>query len=95
VQTEGKAFRTRFISVRVCASSRAHARIGLIVPRFGHTAVARNQLKRRLREAIRLDLLPNAPVRDVLIKVSPRAYELEFDEVRSEVARVSAYVGTS
>ena len=76
-------------------SACSHARVGLIVPRFGHTAVARNQLKRRLREAIRLDFLPKAPVRDVLIKASRRAYELEFDQVRSEVARVSAYVATS
>ena len=33
-------------------------RVGLIVPRHRQTAVARNRLKRRLRELTRLRLLP-------------------------------------
>jgi ribonuclease P protein component len=66
--------------------------VGLIVPRFGKTAVDRNRLKRRFREAIRLDFLPSAPAADVLIRASRRAYELAFHEVRDEVTRVSRFV---
>ena len=33
----------------------------MIVPRHRHTAVARNRLKRRLRELVRTQLLPAAP----------------------------------
>ena len=38
-----------------------HARMGLIVPKFQSTAVARNRIRRRLREIWRLELQPPSP----------------------------------
>ena len=65
-------------------------RVGLIVPRYRHTAVARNQLKRRLRELTRLQLLPTRLPVDVVIRARPEAYDVEFDHLRADVDRVLA-----
>lgn len=35
-----------------------HARVGFVVPKYGHSSVDRNRLKRRLRELVRTRLLP-------------------------------------
>ena len=65
-------------------------RVGVIVPRYRHTAVARNQLKRRLRELTRLRLLPTQLSFDVVIRVRPEAYDVGFDQLRSDVDRAQA-----
>jgi len=59
--------------------------VGVVVPRYKHSAVARNRLKRRLRELVRLEWLPVLPPMDVVLKVIPPAYERDFDGLRSEV----------
>jgi ribonuclease P protein component len=62
-------------------------RIGLVVPRFKQSAVARNRLKRRLRELSRIRLLPaNLPV-DVVLRVRPEAYGATFDALATDIAR--------
>ncbi|MDQ6611396.1 MAG: ribonuclease P protein component, partial [Gemmatimonadota bacterium] len=58
VRKEGKRVRTASLDVRTIASLHALARVGVVVPRYGHSAVDRNRLKRRLRELIRVELLP-------------------------------------
>jgi len=65
-------------------------RVGLIVPRYRHTAVVRNQLKRRLRELTRLQLLPTQLAVDVVIRVRPEAYDADFHHLRADVDRVLA-----
>jgi RNase P protein component len=40
-------------------STRTHARVGFVVPKYGHSSVDRNRLKRRLRELVRTQLLPS------------------------------------
>ena len=62
-------------------------RIGLVVPRFRQSAVARNRLKRRLRELARLRLLPAALPADVVIRVRPDAYEATFESLATDVTR--------
>lgn len=71
------------------ASELSHARVGLVVPRFGHSAVERNRVKRRLRESVRLELLPEAPAVDVVIHASRAAYGLAFSDLKAEVERVA------
>jgi len=66
--------------------------VGVIVPLFGHTAVARNVLKRRLRDLARTELLPSMPAIDAVIRAMPGAYALDFDALRAELGRVSARV---
>jgi ribonuclease P protein component len=79
----GKRLRTEHFDVRAVASlSRLdHARIGLVIPKHGRSAVDRNRLKRRLRELCRLLLLPGAPPLDVVIHARPSAYRVTFDEL--------------
>jgi ribonuclease P protein component len=62
-------------------------RVGLVVPRFKHSAVARNQLKRRLRELTRLQLLPTDLSADVVLRIRPEAYDATFDALSADMAR--------
>lgn len=60
------------------------------MPRYKHTAVARNRLKRRLRELARLRLLPalaDLPPADVVVRVWPSAYGAGFDALAADVER--------
>lgn len=62
-------------------------RIGLIVPKFKHSGVARNQLKRRLRELARVRLLPmDIPVL-VVLRIRPAAYAATFDLLAHDIDR--------
>jgi len=78
--------RSRHFTIRACASPLAFPRAGIIVPRYGHSAVDRNRLKRRLREVIRTDLLSAEIGLDLVLRAAPRAYQLSFAALRSEVA---------
>jgi ribonuclease P protein component len=59
-----------------------HPRMGLIVPKFRSSAVARNRLRRRLREIWRQDLQPHQPAWDLVIRARPGAYAASFDGLR-------------
>ena len=89
----GKRKRTRHLDVFVSSSPVAHSRLGLVVPKHKRTAVLRNRLKRRLREAGRRELLPRlmqAEVAlDVMIRTRPEAYDVSYETLRLEVARVA------
>ena len=65
-----------------------HARIGLIVARHQSSAVARNRLRRRLREIWRRDIRPGAvalPAWDVIVRARRDAYRATFEQLRSEL----------
>lgn len=57
-------------------------RAAIIVPRHGQSAVARNRLKRRLRELVRMHWLPAASGGDLVVRARPGAYASSFDELR-------------
>ncbi len=61
--------------------------MGLVVPRFKHSAVDRNRLKRRLRELSRLRLLPTDLAADVVLRIRPDAYDASFDALAADVER--------
>lgn len=61
-------------------------RMGLIVPKFQSTAVARNRLRRRLREIWRRELQPGQPAWDVIIRARREAYRAPFALLRAELA---------
>ena len=83
VRVQGKRVRTTQLEVRYVASPLRRPRVGVIVPRFGHTAVDRNLVKRRLRELARTELLPTLAALDVVIRATPSAYGASFDTLRS------------
>ena len=62
-----------------------HPRMGLIVPKFQSTAVARNRLRRRLGEIWRRELQALQGGRDLLIRARKEAYAADFAELRGDL----------
>lgn len=62
-----------------------HPRMGLIVPKFRATAVARNRLRRRLREIWRREILPVQPPWDLVIRARREAYTVPFADLRRQL----------
>ena len=83
---------TPHLDVRFAASGLAHPRIGLIVPKHKHSAVERNRLRRRLREIIRVELLPAVQRGEALIRTKGEAYELSFAALRTEVETIKGWI---
>jgi ribonuclease P protein component len=69
-------------------------RVGLIVPRFRQSAVARNRVKRRLRELSRTRLLPTDVAADIVIRIRPEAYHAAFSALAADIERVLAQLLT-
>ncbi|CAA9328538.1 MAG: hypothetical protein AVDCRST_MAG40-1806 [uncultured Gemmatimonadaceae bacterium] len=85
VRREGKRIRTDHLEVRALASLLPYARVGFVVPKYKHSGVARNQLKRRLREIVRTRLLATLPPGDVVIRSNPAAYAASFEQLVAEL----------
>jgi ribonuclease P protein component len=71
------------------ASPVAHPRVGVVVPKHRRSSVERNLLKRRLRELLRLEVLPRLvdlqlPV-DVLIRARREAYAATYAQLHAEL----------
>jgi ribonuclease P protein component len=64
-----------------------HPRIGLIVPKFQSSAVARNRLRRQLREIWRRDLQAGLPAGDLVVRARREAYGAAFEALRGEMKR--------
>jgi len=62
-----------------------HPRMGLIVPKFQASAVARNRLRRRLRDIWRVELQPHQPAWDLVIRARREAYGAPFDALRADL----------
>ncbi len=60
-------------------------RLGLIVPRFQFTAVARNRLRRRLKELWRRELQGGLPAIDLVIRVKREGYKAASPALRWEL----------
>jgi len=60
-----------------------------VVPKYGHTSVERNKLKRRLRELARRQLLTVAASCDVLVRARREAYQAPFDRLQGDVEYVA------
>lgn len=83
---------TPHLDVRFAAAAQMHSRIGLIVPKHKHSAIDRNRLRRRLRELIRLELLPVVVQGDALIRAKADAYEASFAGLRIEIDSVKSWI---
>jgi ribonuclease P protein component len=59
--------------------------MGLIVPKFQSSAVARNRLRRRLREIWRQDIQQQQPAWDLVIRARREAYTASFDALRTQL----------
>ncbi len=63
-----------------------HPRLAVVVPRFQFTAVARNRLRRRVKEILRRDALPSLPAVDLVVRPKRTAYAVSFATLRAELA---------
>jgi len=59
--------------------------MGLIVPKLQSSAVARNRLRRRLRELWRRELVGTVPSWDVVVRARRAAYQAPFGVLRDEL----------
>jgi ribonuclease P protein component len=78
--------RTQHLDLVWRHSELGHARLGLIVPLHQGSAVARNRLRRLLREILRRDVLRNLPAVDLVIRAKRSAYTASFAVLRAELA---------
>ena len=64
-----------------------HVRVGFIVPKYGHSSVERNLLKRRLREITRTYLLGTLPAVDVVVRALPSSYGADYATLLTELRK--------
>lgn len=91
----GKRSRTPHLDVLISDSPASFARVGVVVPRHGNTAVRRNRVKRRLKEALRREILPRLDAAgaavDLLVRARREAYDVSYarlvEELRDWVAQ--------
>ena len=84
--TQGKRRRTDHLDLFTRPSPVGCSRLAVIVPRYRHTAVGRNRLRRRLREIGRRQVLPHlADPTDVAFRARPAAYEASFETLKKEI----------
>jgi ribonuclease P protein component len=62
------------------------------VPKYSHSAVDRNRVKRRLREIVRLDMLSALPSIDLVVRALPSAYAAGVVELRDQCMRACSRI---
>lgn len=98
MRREGKRFRTPRLEIRYIASLSLLPRVGIIVPRHKQSAVARNRVKRRLRELVRCAFLPalaTSPSMDIVVRAAPEAYDADVATLAGDLARAVEKLGKS
>ncbi len=68
------------------------------MPRHKQTAVARNRVKRRLRELVRSGLLPAIaalPPLDIVVRVAPEAYAADRETLAADLDRAAERLGVA
>lgn len=75
------------LELRTIAAGVDGPRVGIIVPRHSHTAVARNLVKRRIREIVRTTQLGAgaSSTGAVVVFALPTAYGAKYSELLAEV----------
>lgn len=71
-----------------------YPRLGLIVPKFQSTAVARNRLRRRLKEIWRRSMRAGLGPLDLVIRARREAYGAGFGQLRDELVEWAARQGS-
>lgn len=90
--TAGRRLPARYVEIAWRANRAGHPRLGLIVPRFQHSAVARNRVRRRLREIARRGPLGTLPPVDVLVRARRAAYAAGFAALRDDLTQALARI---
>ena len=88
VRRTGKRMQTERLEARASASLLLHPRVGIVVPKHRRKIIERNRVKRRLRELIRIRLLPELGDIDLLIRAKPEAYGSSFEQLAGDVIAI-------
>lgn len=83
---EGRRIRTAHLDLAWRTNRYARPRAAIIVPRYQFTAVARNRLRRRLREILRREVLATLAPVDLVVRAKRVAYEAPFAALRAELS---------
>ncbi|WP_420449435.1 ribonuclease P protein component [Candidatus Palauibacter sp.] len=85
----GRRRRGRLVDVFIAPSPSGRSRICVVTPRHGHSAVARNRVRRRLAEIARIQVLPALEARrldlDLIVRAKPAAYDASYQRLRARV----------
>lgn len=91
VLRHGRRIRSGPVDIFLSGLASDPSRAGFIVPLHGRSAVERNRLKRRLREIVRLTVLPRLAERgtgvDLIVRTRPGAYDCSYAELTEAVSR--------
>jgi ribonuclease P protein component len=79
--------RSHRLEIIWCSNDVGHPRLGIIIPRFGHSVVRRNRLRRRLREYARRRVLRGLPGGDLVIRARPPAYAAHSVALAADLER--------
>src|SRR5438874_12618769 len=82
---EGRRLRTSHLDLAWRPNPMGHPRLAVVVPRFHFTAVARNRLRRRVKEIPRRDALPSLAAVDLVVRAKRTAYAVSFAALRAEL----------
>lgn len=89
---DGRRAHTRYVELAWLPSAAGRPRIGIIVPRFQHTAVARNRVRRRLREIARRGPLAGLPPVDLVVRARRPAYTAAFAALRADLTDALTHI---
>jgi len=85
----GKRSGTAHLDVFDSASPVLHSRVGVVVPKHRHNSAERNVVKRRIRELLRLEVLPRLNAAgatvDVMVRAKKSAYGAEYSVLQHEL----------
>ena len=82
----------RFVVLAWRANQLGYSRCGVVVPRFQRTAVARNRVRRRLREIARRGPLASLPSVDLVLRARNTAFDAAFAALQADVTEALARV---
>ena len=81
----GIKVRAKLLDLRRLDSAAGHPRFAVVVAKFSFSAVQRNKVKRRLRELVRLHMLPVLPPMDLLVRARREAYGATFEMLSDDI----------
>ena len=81
----GERARARDLELYWRPAAGAGSRATCITPKFGHSSVERNKLRRQLMELLR-DVVARSDSRDYLVRARPSAYDRAFAELRDQLS---------
>lgn len=82
---EGRRTRTQMIEFFWRPNQLGHPRVGLVVPKYRGTAVARNLVRRRLREVLRRRVVSRMPPMDLVLRTRPKARGARYNVLAAEL----------